>query len=327
MNWRNERASFVIVGAGSVGTVLAGSLARAAHDVTLVARSAYRSALSARPLHVYGISDFEVRVQVVDRANHGSPDYLILAVKTPDTGSALASVEGLTPRSVLSLQNGIVKDDQLAQAFGEERVIGATSIIGATMAQPGIAEHTFNGVTLVGELAGGGSERVERLVSILSWAGLNAQVAEDVVSAEWSKLCQFVPAGLLSVLSRLPYYQVCLSEPLAELFIAITLECAAVAAACGAKVGDYPGFNIQTLVESPRPEAVASILDRGRDLEQRGMTSMRISMLQDVERGRRTEVEETAGEVVRRAQTAGVPVPCTSFGYSVVKGIEATLGG
>lgn len=321
-----ERAAFVIVGAGSVGTVLGGYLARAGHDVTLIARPAHVFALSTKPLQVYGISDFEVRVHVTDHAPTGSPDYLIVAVKTPDTHSALNSVRGLSPKAALSLQNGIVKDEQLAEVFGDDRVIGATSIIGATMARPGLAEHTFNGVTLLGERRGGSSGRVDRLVSTLSWAGLNAQATEDVISAEWSKLCQFVPAALISVLSRLPYYRVCSSEPLADLFISITLECAAVASACGATAGDYPGFNIKSLVDLPRELAVASILERGRDLERRGMTSMRISMLQDVERGRRTEIEATAGEVVRRAQAAQIPVPCTAFGYAVVKGIEADDG-
>jgi 2-dehydropantoate 2-reductase len=293
--------------------------------VTLVARPVYLGDLLARPLHVYGIGQFQVRVKVAGQLAEGNPDYLVLAVKTPDTASALAAVAGLQPQSVLSLQNGILKDEQLAAAFGRERVIGATTILGATMTHPGVAEHTFNGATLLGELQGGGSERVERLVAALSWAGLHAEVAEDIVGAEWSKLCQIVPAALLSVLTRLPYYRVCATEPLAARFVQITRECAAVAEACGARVGDYPGFNVRTLVELPEDEAVACIVERGRDLERRGMVSMRISMLQDLERGRRLEVEETVGEVVRRGGAHGVPLPTTAFAYSLVKGIEGAL--
>lgn len=320
-----DRASFVIVGAGSVGTVLAGYLARSAQDVTVVTRPQYLAELNSRPLRVYGISDFEVRVRVVDHVDRGNPDYLILAVKTIDTEAALAAVCGVAPRSALSLQNGMVKDEQLRDAFGPESVVGATSIIGATMKEPGVAEHTFNGATLLGEFAGGSSERVDRLASILSLAGLRAETVEDVVSAEWSKLCQIVPAALLSALSRLPYYQVCLSEPLARRFIEITHECVAVAQASGATVGDYPGFNIKTLVELPREAAVESILERGRDLERRGMRSMRMSLLQDLERGKRTEIEEIAGEVVRRARATAVAAPATALCYEIVRGVEAAL--
>lgn len=320
-----DRASLVIVGAGSVGTVLAGYLTRAAHEVTLVTRPQYLATLDARPLRVYGMSDFEVRTRVVDHLSEGNPDYLILAVKTIDTRSALESVRGVRPGGALSLQNGIVKDQQLADTFGADAVIGATSIIGATMKEPGVAEHTFNGATLLGERGGGSSDRVDRLASILSLAGLRAETVDDVVSAEWSKLCQIVPAALLSALSRLPYYQVCLSPPLARRFVDITHECVQVAQASGATVGDYPGFNIKTLVDLPREQAVESILERGRDLERRDMRSMRISLLQDLEKGKRTEIEETAGEVVQRARAGGMSIPTTELCYELVRGVEAAL--
>jgi 2-dehydropantoate 2-reductase len=318
-------ASFVIVGAGSVGTVVAAYLRRAGHDVTLVTRPQYVQPLEARPLHVYGISDFEVRAKVIDQLHEGTPDFLILAVKTIDTASALESVRGLAPGAALSLQNGIVKDLALADAFGDVAVVGATSIIGATMREPGVAEHTFNGATLLGELDGGSSPRVERLAGALSMAGLRAEVVDDVRSAEWSKLCQIVPAALLSALSRLPYYQVCLSPELARLFVEITHECVLVAEASDATVGDYPGFNIKTLADLPFDAAVESIQERGRDLERRQMRGMRISLLQDLERGKRTEIEETAGEIVRRASEAGISVPKTAICYEIVLGVERAL--
>ena len=312
----------MIVGAGSVGTVLAGYLAHAGNAVTLVARPGYADALNEVPVRVFGISQIEVRVPVVGSLSSGGPDYLIMAVKAPDTEAALAAVEGVTPGTALSLQNGITKDDQLAAAFGRDCVLGATSIIGASMVKPGVAEHTFNGATLLGEIKGGSSERAERLAALLSLAGLRAETVPDVLSAEWSKLCQIVPAALLSALSRLPYYQVCLTEPLARLFVEITHECAAVAEVYGARVGDYPGFPIRTLIELPEPAAVAAVVERGRDLLARGMTAMKISMLQDVEKGRRTEVEATAGEVVHRGIARGIPTPVTTVGYQIVRGID-----
>ena len=88
-------------------------------------------------------------------------------------------------------------------------------------------------------------------------------------------------------------------------------------------MADYPGFNIKALVDLPEPEAVESIRERGRDLDRRNMRGMRISLLQDLERGKRTEIEETAGEIVRRGAGAGVDTPITRLGYDVVRGIEA----
>ena len=98
-----------------------------------------------------------------------------------------------------------------------------------------------------------------------------------------------------------------------------------MAKACGVEVGDYQGFPIRSIVDAPREKAVEMILNRGDMLEQSGQTSVRISMLQDVLKGRKTEIEETAGYVVQRAREHSVAIPNVEFGYRVVRGIEAYL--
>ena|SRR5215211_4748890 len=138
-------------------------------------------------------------------------------------------------------------------------------------------------------------------------------------------LCQIVPAAALSALTRLPYYQVCKHPDLAALFVDLTHECAAVACADGVQIGDYQGFNPYTLVTLPRAEAIAALIARGGAMEAQGLTEMRISMLQDLLRGRPTEVEETLGYVVRRAGDSGVDVPHTRFAYRVIRGVESYL--
>jgi ketopantoate reductase len=138
-------------------------------------------------------------------------------------------------------------------------------------------------------------------------------------------LCQIVPAAALSALTRLPYYQVCKHPDLAALFVDLTHECAAVACADGVQIGDYQGFNPYTLVTLPRAEAIAALIARGGAMEAQGLTEMRISMLQDLLRGRPTEVEETLGYVVRRAGDTGVDVPHTRFAYRVIRGVESYL--
>jgi ketopantoate reductase len=98
-----------------------------------------------------------------------------------------------------------------------------------------------------------------------------------------------------------------------------------VAKACGIEVGDYQGFPIRSVVDAPFEKAVEIILARGAALEQSGQTSIRISMSQDVLKGRKTEVEETAGYVVARAREHGISVPNVEFGYRVVRGIDSYL--
>lgn len=317
---------FAILGAGSLGLLVSGYLARAGHEVVVVGKPEQAALLMERGVEVVAPSGFKARVQAASRPEDAGPaDYLIVTVKTRDTTAALDRVAGVPFGAVLSLQNGMAKDAQLAERYGLPSVIGAATILGATLLEPGRTQHTMSGVTYFGELDGSHSDRVERLAAAFNEACMKTEVPESILSAEWSKLCQIVPAALLSTASRLEYYKVCKSRDLAEMFVTITHECAAVAKACGVEVGDYQGFPIRSIVEAPFEKAVEMILSRGASLEQSGQTSVRISMLQDVLKGRKTEVEETAGYVVQRAREHGVAIPNVEFGYRVVRGIEAYL--
>lgn len=315
---------FAVLGAGSLGLLVAGYLARAGHRVVVVGKPEQAALLKERGLEVVAPSGFKVQVETASRPEEVGPaDYLLVVVKARDTMAALDRVTGVEFGAVASLQNGMAKDGQLAERFGWPKVIGATSILGATLLEPGRTQHTMFGVTYFGEYDGARSERVERLAAAFNEAGMKAEIPENILSAEWSKLCQIVPAALLSSVSRLEYYKVCKSRDLAELFVAITHECVAVARACGVAVADYQGFAIRSLAEAPSKKAVEMIVERGANLERSGQTSVRISMLQDILKGRRTEIEETAGYVVQKAREHGVPVPNVEFGYHVVRGVES----
>src|SRR3954469_15599367 len=314
----------VVVGAGSLGTVVAAALAASGVDVVVYCRPAQVAAIEDDGLDVGGLRELHARVRATaDAAAIGAVDYLLLAVKTRDTPAALAALRDVPLGAAASLQNGLAKDDQLAAAYGGGRVLGAATILSATAQGPGRATWTLRGTTYFGELDGPPTPRVEALVAAFEGAGLPAEAVANVRSAEWSKLCQIVPAAALSALTRLPYYLVCKTPALAELFVDLTRECAAVADAAGVPLADYAAYNPRTLATAPRAEAVASMIARVTTMEANGLTEMRISMLQDILRGRPTEVEETLVYVVRTAETLGVPVPLVRFAYGVVRGVEA----
>lgn len=315
---------FAILGAGSLGLVIAGYLAKSGHRVVVVGKPEQAATLKERGIEVVGPSNFQVPVEAASLPEEVGPaDYLIVAVKARDTLTALDRVAGVEFGAVLSVQNGMAKDGQLAERHGWPRVVGATTILGATLLEPGRTQHTMAGATYFGEFDGSRSERVERLAAAFNEAGMKAEIPESILSAEWSKLCQIVPAALLSSVSRLEYYKVCKSRDLAELFVAITHECVAVAEAAGVRVEDYQGFPIRSLVDASYEQGVEMILARGANLERLGQTSVRISMLQDLLKGRKTEIEETAGYVVQKAREHDVAIPNVEFGYRVVRGVEA----
>ena len=322
--------NIVILGAGGLGSVYGGYLARSGQAVTLIARPAHVAAIQHDGLRISGYEEFTVPAgprlrATADAASVRQADLLLVTVKTRDTETALADVAHLRPAMVASLQNGVLKDEQLIEAFGPQAVLGAACIVGATLREPGHAACTLFGATWFGELDDQRTERLEQVVAAFRETGLKVEVPASIRSAEWSKLCQILPAATLSALSRLEYHKVCQSPDLAYLFVKLTHECAAVAAASGVALGDYEGFNVKTLAEADFEEAVAMIQERGRKLEARNMTDVRISMLQDVLAGRQTEIEAIAGDVVRRAQRLGLAVPATEFATRAIRGIESWL--
>jgi 2-dehydropantoate 2-reductase len=115
----------VILGAGAVGSIIGAHLAREGEDVVFIARGERGKFIREHGIKVTGLADFTVPVNVTDNLNEvEQADVLLVAVKTYDMEEALKSVSHLEVGSVLSVQNGVFKNEQLAQYFGQERPWG-----------------------------------------------------------------------------------------------------------------------------------------------------------------------------------------------------------
>lgn len=318
---------FVILGAGGVGSVCAAFLARDGHAVRLVARSEQLDAVRERGLRVQALADFEVMVDAVAEAA-GPCEVLVVATKTPDTGAALARVVGLRPRLALSLQNGVRKTAQLADALGAEPVIGATTMIGATRSAPGVAEYTLDGVTVVGELKAPVSPRVQALADAWNGAGLHMRTVDDILAHEWAKQALQAGASPLAALTHLPSHLIYGTPPLARTLVAMVREVAAVAAALGIELSpdESYGFDMRAIATDPVDTAVARVVARGDELAALGKTRIMLSMGQDIRTGRRTEIEETGGHVVAEGDRLGVPAPMLRMACELIRGIEQASG-
>ncbi|MFQ5848439.1 MAG: ketopantoate reductase family protein [Candidatus Methylomirabilales bacterium] len=316
-----------ILGAGGLGSVIGGFLAGAGVDVTLVGRSAHIEAIRTQGLRIDGregtrmVRDLQV---TTEPGSVGPIDLLIVCVKTYDTARALEGVTALrgTVRAVLSLQNGMRKDEILADVFGSEAVVGATTMEGATLKGPGCAAHTAPGVTYVGEYTGEPSARVRALVGMFQAAGLRIEAPPDIRAASWGKFVQVVAGSTVAVVTRLPYYQMYGTPRLATLFVEIARETGAVAEQKGITLVDLPALEARTLAKAPLEEALGLVQKRGRILRERGMTHLQASALTDIERGHQTEIDDLIGYVVREGQRLGARTRLCATLYPVVKGIE-----
>ncbi len=315
----------IILGAGGVGSVIAAYLARAGFPVTMLARPGHVAAVKRLGLRVCGLEHFSVPVRAEgDPTRLREADVLLVTVKTRDMERALAGVRHMRVGFVASLQNGVVKNDQLAAVFGRERVVGSTTMVGARLVEDGVVEYTLDGVTFFGELDGRRSARVGELVGVFQASGLKGEEVENIVSIEWTKQAIQNPFAPLSALTRLPVHRVWSNRRLAELSIRMVREAAAVARAKGIELSPHPawGFDIELFVRGPLDQAVDSLVGFGQRAFQKGYTRIVPSMLQDVLAGKKTEIEETVGYVAREGRRLGLSVPYTEFAYQAVKSIE-----
>lgn len=307
----------VVVGAGALGTVYGAGLARGGATVQLLARRAHAEAIQAAGgVEIRGVDETwhagltaDWRPEAIEPA-----DTVVVMTKSHDTAHALAELPQLADAVELavSFQNGIEKDRLLADWCGADRVLGGMSMVGATLDRPGVVSHTLLGATYIGELSGRESPRAQALGDVLEAGGMRAVVTAQIRSIEWSKLIHAGPSMTMTAIPQLPFHRALQDPGLADLYIKLLREGADIAAAGPDPVEflDLPGmFPVRSYLAAAHDDAVAMVRERGLQMEQAGSTNVIISMLRDLQTGRRLEVDAVHSFLVTEGERLGVPVP------------------
>jgi 2-dehydropantoate 2-reductase len=312
----------VILGAGALGSIIGGHLARVGEEVTLIARGQRAAYVQQHGITLTGLADFTVPVAVTTQPQAvREADVLVVAVKTYDTESALASVSHLKVGSVLSIQNGVLKNEQLAHTFGWEKTLGAAVVLSGEVTPAGPVRFTLNEYFAVGELPEGTSARVQALVSALVRAGIRAEAAGQIRTVEWSKYALFMSWMAPAVLTRLETYKFLTHPDTATIVARLLQETAGLAARLGISLEDRGPLPVQTLCGIPLAEAVATIRRFGTVMEAQA-PAHKLSTLQDLARGRRLEIEETLGYAIRKGLELDVPLSTIDTCYRLIAGIN-----
>jgi 2-dehydropantoate 2-reductase len=284
------------IGAGGVGGYFGGHLARTGTEVNFIARGAHLAALQADGLTV--LSDLALidRLPVKatdDPGSVGPVDAVFLAVKLADTDGALAQMRPLVgPDTVVaSLQNGVDAVERMVAAFGAERVLGGVCHIATAIERSGVIKHTGTMAKItLGELTGGGSAPLTRIVAAFKAAGLDIVESADIRRAIWEKFVFLSAFSGVTALSRSAIGPI-REDANGRLFITRALaESTAVARAKGVALAD------------DHAEKAVGFVDKLP-------ATMKASMLHDLERGAKLELPWLSGAVVRLGREAGVPVP------------------
>ena len=112
-------------------------------------------------------------------------DVLLVAVKTYHTVDAIRLLKHIQAESVFSVQNGVLKNQQLIDVFGEDAILGSIGILSGELLDDGLVRFTLNQIVEVGELPAGVSERSESIAASLNGAGINAAATDSIQVSEW----------------------------------------------------------------------------------------------------------------------------------------------
>jgi 2-dehydropantoate 2-reductase len=306
-----------IVGAGGVGGLLAGLLARSGAEVVVVARGAHGEAIRDRGLSVTSpLGTFTTRVAAVsaDPAALGPADAVLVAVKAWQVAEVAPTLAPLVAGGgvAVPLQNGVEAAGRLAAALGEERAAGGLVSVLAWIDGPGAVKHVGVAPRVkIGErgaLAGRPSPRLDGLAAALRAAGVEVDVVPDVERATWEKFLLIEPWGVLGGASRAPIGVLRSTPESRALLVALQEELARVGRARGvALAADAPARTF-TFLDAAPAEGTAS-------------------MQRDLGAGRPSELEDQTGAVVRIAREVGVPVPLHEALHALLLPQEAAARG
>jgi 2-dehydropantoate 2-reductase len=280
-----------VLGAGGVGGLVGGALAKAGHPVTLLVRTGrgdhYPGQLSVKS-ELLGA--FEAPVQIADLLD-GHFDVVWITVKATALEAALRAVppEKLGDSVLVPLLNGVDHVEHLRESYGAERVLPGTIRVEAEQIGPGRVRHlsAFADVQVAPRPAT--QARAEALCEELRGAGLGCEVRDDEVTMLWSKLCFLAPFALATTASGGPVGVVRSDPGWWTRLEGCVKEACAVALAEGAKVAPEP--ILATLEEAPE--------------------GFRSSMQKDVAAGRPPELEAIAGPILRGGTEHGIDVSAT----------------
>jgi 2-dehydropantoate 2-reductase len=323
-----DRAEFAILGAGAIGSILGAHLARGGHSVAMLARGDRARAVEREGLRIKGLVDMSVPVTVItDPSQLQAAETLIVAMKTPGTAAALARLAHVEVGAALSIQNGVLKNELLAQTFGADRVLGALADTSGELLACGEVLFTRNVNLPLGELAGGISERARHIAGMIDRAGVRCTAVDDIISREWSKFVVWLGLMSMSVTTRSVTWRYLADEDCAWVLMRLVREAAMLARAQGiALVEGAAALPVAALIDTPDNNAIGTILRMGGEMRRRA-PDHRMSSLQDLDAGRPLEVEETFGYAVRKAAELGLSVPLLETFYHTVAAIDHTRRG
>lgn len=297
-----------VIGCGAVGSLFAAHLATL-DDVEVWVYDTWPehvAAIRANGLRLTGVGEILSHPHATTDPGELPPlDFGIVATKGMYTRAAIeATAHAFTAGAVCSVQNGVGNEEIIAEYV--PRVIRGTTFPAGKVVAPGVVQWDTAGTTWIGpfEPKPASMDEVRTLAEVLTRAGMETVALEDARGAQWTKLIFNAASNALCSLTGLPHGRAALHPDVRWVMDRVIEEGKQVATALGIHLDKDPAELLE--------ESIEPALDHAP------------SMLQDVRRHRRTEIDQLNGGIVRFGEEVGIEVPLNRTAWALVRGLEAS---
>jgi 2-dehydropantoate 2-reductase len=305
----------LVFGAGAMGSFIGGLLSEK-HELTFIGRKPHMSAIRKSGLNITGRTELLLGNKAIRafedveplKKGCGPPDLVLVTVKSYDTKTILPDLCKIINNDtiLLSFQNGLDSVELLGEAFPNNVVLGGTICHGITYTSPGNIYHAGFGDTYVGPLEQKNNKMAEEISKMLTESGIETQKTNNICGEIWTKLAINASINPITAITGLKNGWLLHEPKLTSLLEETCNEVIQVAKNSGIKLPKDPRGNIL--------ERTKSVVERTADNKS--------SMLQDIENGKRTEIDSINGAVVRVGNKIDVATPVNSTLTTLVKGLE-----
>jgi len=296
-----------VVGAGAVGGYFGGMLARAGAPVVMIGRTPFAAAVNANGLLLDTLHFKEcVRVEASDQieAVRGA-DVVLFCVKTTDNAATAQAIAPLlAPNAiVVSMQNGVDNADQLRDAAGIDAV-SSVVYIGAFVPEPGIIKHGGRGDLVIGPR----NARTEKISALFERAQVPCRISDNIEGELWTKLTWNCALNAISALGHARYGEIAASTEAKKIVANLVTEFLAVARAAKIHLPDFKNPD----------DAINGAYKVAENL-----STVFSSTAQDLQRGKRTEIDSLNGYIARRGAELNIPTPVNQALATLVRLAES----
>ena len=315
-----------IYGAGSLGTILGAYISRGGEKIELINRNkAHVEALQTRGAHIIGTVQFVQPVVAYTPAEmSGKYDIVFLMTKQQHNAEVVAMLKDYLAEDgvLVTFQNGL-PELQIADIIGEERVIGCTVAWGATMQQAGVCELTSSPDALsfsLGSISAPHNHHFDNVKQLLELMG-KVDVEENFIGSRWSKLLINASFSGMSAVLGCTFGEAAKPKSSRPIVQALIKECIDVCKAGGIRIEPVQGKDIVKLLDynNALKRAFSSFII---PIAIRKHASLKASMLQDLEKGKLTEVDAINGAVSAFGRKVGCPTPMNDRVVDIIHRIE-----